>query len=166
MKYILITFFTILLAGCANPATPQLFNGHYYMTGDENCVRFRALSPTSIMCLDEASNVTGYRNAMTNQDMQMYQIRLANQQLQMQQLNQSLQQLNQQIQTNNQQNYQYQTPQVQSWSPTSNSRNTLYHNSGNTWINSNGGSCQVIGSNVICSDGSHCVISGQNIICD
>lgn len=112
----------------------------------------------------------GYRNAMTYQEMQLYQAQMAQRQAQMQSITQSLQQLNQNLNVTTQQmyqqSYQYQAPQVQSWSPYNNSQTTSYFNAGNSWISSNGGSCQMVGSNVVCSDGSHCVRAGQALICN
>jgi hypothetical protein len=47
-------------------------NGHYFVAGDKNCVQYRMLSSDSIMCLDKHGKETGYRNAMTDQELQMY----------------------------------------------------------------------------------------------
>jgi hypothetical protein len=47
-------------------------NGNYFVGGDKNCVRYRVLSSNSIMCLDKHGKETGYRNAMTTQELQVY----------------------------------------------------------------------------------------------
>jgi hypothetical protein len=72
MKKFIIVWLTIFLCGCAS-AMPNLVNGKYYMGGDSSCSRYRALSESRIMCIDKDGNETGYRDAMTDQQLQMYQ---------------------------------------------------------------------------------------------
>jgi hypothetical protein len=61
------------LAACASHhAAPALSNGRYFLMGDEHCIRAYHQSPTRIACLDKKGNQTGYRDAMTDQDMAMY----------------------------------------------------------------------------------------------
>jgi len=106
----------LVLAGCATSAAPRYVNGNYYMVGDASCVRGRMLSPTRIMCADKHGSETGYRDAMTTEQMQMYQMQAAQQQMQMQQLTQQLQQtsnqFNQMSQQSLQQMQRYTPPQV------------------------------------------------------
>lgn len=108
----------LLLTGCATTAMPNFFNGNYFMAGDPSCVQMRALSSTRIMCVDKNGNEMGYRDAMTPDQLQMYQMQQAYNQQQMQILSQQLQQTNLQLQQTNQQiyqqgqQYQYMTPQV------------------------------------------------------
>jgi len=75
MKKVWLTTVSILLiglTGCASAARPFSLNGNYFLAGDKNCARYRELSSNSIMCLDKHGKEIGYRNAMTNQDLQMY----------------------------------------------------------------------------------------------
>ncbi len=94
---------------------------------------------------------TGYRNAMSPADMQMYQNIQANQQVQMAQLNQQLQQTGQSFQNSGQQILQqsqsYTAPQVQSYGS---SGATIYNRVGNNIIGSDGTSCTYVGQNLIC----------------
>lgn len=60
----------LTFAGCA--AKPNLVNGKYYMGGDSNCRKYRALSDDQIMCVNSDGQETGYRNAMSDQELQMY----------------------------------------------------------------------------------------------
>ncbi|MCP3017577.1 hypothetical protein [Cupriavidus basilensis] len=109
MKKIATLFLAVTVAGCASSAAPNFVNGRYYMAGDSACERYRVLSPSRIMCFNSDGQATGYRDAMTDQQLQMYQF---NQQMtvqQMQQLNAQLQQQNQQMQQ--QQNAWRQMPQ-------------------------------------------------------
>ncbi len=53
-------------------ARPFALNGNYFVGGDKACVQYRVLSSDRIMCLDKHGNETGYRNAMTTQELQMY----------------------------------------------------------------------------------------------
>lgn len=99
-----------VIAGCASDPAPNFFNGNYYMAGDSSCVRITALSPSRIMCHDSNGVAKGYRDAMTSQQIQMYQYQQYNNQLQMQQMNQSMQQTNQAIQQQNMQMYQQYQP--------------------------------------------------------
>ena len=103
----------LITGGCATSAAPRYVNGNYYMVGDATCVRGRMLSSTRIMCADKQGNDTGYRDAMTPEQMQMYQMQLAQQQIQMQQLNQQLQQAGNQFNQMSQQSLQ----QMQQYTP-------------------------------------------------
>lgn len=68
---------TASLSGCVGTsdqaAAPNLLNGYYFMAGDESCSQMRPLSVTRIMCINSAGQETGYRDAMTDQQLQMYQ---------------------------------------------------------------------------------------------
>jgi hypothetical protein len=70
---ILLSLFGILLSlsGCSTGG-PQFLRGNYYYTGDSNCKYSRQLTNTSITCYNSDNEVTGYRNAMTDQQLQMY----------------------------------------------------------------------------------------------
>ncbi|WP_296261650.1 MULTISPECIES: hypothetical protein [unclassified Pseudomonas] len=97
-----------LMSGCASDPAPNYFNGNYYMAGDSDCARFSALTRTSIMCYNSDGEAKEYRDAMTPQQIQMWQYNQAQQNYQMQQLNQSMQQTNQSLLQQNQQYQQYQ----------------------------------------------------------
>ena len=70
---ILISLLGILLglSSCGVTPGPRYFNGNYYWI-DSNCVGVRPLTATSIECRNSDKEETGYRNAMTNQEMQAY----------------------------------------------------------------------------------------------
>lgn len=61
----------LILSGCGG-ASPRALNGKYYMAGDSNCVRYRIISDSRVMCMDADGRETGYRNAMSDQELQMY----------------------------------------------------------------------------------------------
>lgn len=61
-----------IISGCGNEAAPNFYNGGYYMAGDKTCTRINAIGPDRVMCYDKAGNPTGYRVAMTTQQLQMY----------------------------------------------------------------------------------------------
>jgi hypothetical protein len=62
---------TIFIQGCTS-ARPYSYNGKYYMVGDSNCSRFNQRAYNTINCFNSDGEPMGYRNAMTDQDMQMY----------------------------------------------------------------------------------------------
>ena len=70
---ILISLIGILLSlsGCSM-AGPQFLRGNYYWTGDSDCKLSRQRTDTSITCYNSDDKETGYRNAMTDQQLQMY----------------------------------------------------------------------------------------------
>lgn len=78
LKRILLIFSVLLLASCAQ-AMPNLINGRYYMAGDAECAKVSVLSSSRIMCYRKDGTPTGYRDAMTDQQLQMY---MHNQQMQ------------------------------------------------------------------------------------
>lgn len=63
---------SFFISSCSTPATPNYYNGKYYMAGDENCIYMRQLDENRIMCQNAARQNVGYRNAMTDQQLQMY----------------------------------------------------------------------------------------------
>lgn len=170
MKYILAALFVMIISACASTAMPNFYNGNYYMAGDSSCVRMMPLSSNRIMCVDKNGADTGYRDAMTYEQMQMYNLQVAQQQVQMQQLNESMRQVGQTFQNAGQQiaqqSQQYMAPQVQPI-PTQGSYGPItYSQVGNTWIGSNGSSCQIVGQSILCSDGKRCQMVGQSLICN
>jgi hypothetical protein len=101
-----------VMSGCAGEAAPNYFNGGYYMAGDSNCTRMSVLGASRIMCYDSDGNATGYRDAMSSQQLQMYQYNQSQQTQQMQQLNQTMQQTNQSFQQSTPQYQPYTAPAV------------------------------------------------------
>ncbi|HCM9545913.1 TPA: hypothetical protein N5O22_003014 [Enterobacter hormaechei subsp. xiangfangensis] len=140
------------LSGCTKQAVPNYYNGNYYMAGDESCTYIKEIGYGRVMCSNDDGIETGYRDAMTQEQMQMYQSMQINQQIQMAQLNQQLQQTGQTFQNSGQQILQqsqsYQAPQVQSYSYGNNVNS--YQRVGNTVIGSDGSSCQLVGQTMIC----------------
>ena len=59
------------LSSCGGTPGPQFFQGNYYWL-DSDCMRFRSTTATSIECFNSDHVPTGYRNAMTEQQMDMY----------------------------------------------------------------------------------------------
>ena len=93
MRKITIVALVVVLSGCASSAMPNLYNGEYYMAGDDDCKQMHYASPQSILCKDSKGRETGYRGAMTYEQVQMFYQNQMYQQAQMQQLNQQLQQM-------------------------------------------------------------------------
>lgn len=71
MRAIFLVSFAIILGGCSS-AAPNLVNGKYYMMGDKNCARYNPISDGRIMCYTKNGEQVGYRDAMTDQELQMY----------------------------------------------------------------------------------------------
>lgn len=69
MKIFGILAFVVLLSSCA---APNFYNGKYYMAGDSDCVSMKQLDDNKIVCYDHSKKETGYRAAMTDQQLQMY----------------------------------------------------------------------------------------------
>ena len=102
------------LSSCGLTPGPRYFNGNYYWI-DSNCVEVRPLTATSIECRNSDKEETGYRNAMTNQEMQAYKYQ---QQRKRQELRQAIKQFSdglaqfgeEQRRRNNTNAYSYQPP--------------------------------------------------------
>lgn len=67
----------VAVAGCATQpvqrAAPFYYSGKYYMAGDESCARVSQASASRVVCMTAEGQATGYRDAMTDQQLQMYQ---------------------------------------------------------------------------------------------
>lgn len=61
-----------IISGCASSAKPNFYNGDYYMAGDENCARISVKALYTINCFKADGTPTGYRRAMTQQQLDMY----------------------------------------------------------------------------------------------
>ncbi|MGB5964490.1 MAG: hypothetical protein WBG65_03040 [Sulfurimonadaceae bacterium] len=107
MKKIMLSIVSIAIminfTGCSRTAMPNLVAGKYYMAGDDNCRKYRVLSSTRIMCQDANGKDMGYRDAMTNQQISMYQHNRQIAQQEAAQTQQALNNLNQQLQRQNEQ---------------------------------------------------------------
>jgi hypothetical protein len=148
---------------------PNVFNGNYYMAGDKSCKRITSINDTRVMCYDKKGQPTGYRDAMTAQDMQAWQYASGAHAADMQNLNNSIQQLGQSAQNWSQQFQQqgqsFSAPQVQPITPYGTSNTVTYRQVGDALIGSNGVTYRSVGNNVFGSDGTKCQIIGPNIIC-
>lgn len=164
MKHYLILAVAATLTGCANTAAPNLYSGHYYMAGDKGCKKMSNISPTRIMCYDKVGNQTGYRDAMNDQQLQMWQIQVANQSAKMNELNASIEQLGQSAQNWEQKfrQQQYNAPLVEPITPYG---RVTYTQVGSSYIGSNGVTYRLVGESLLGSDGTTCQIAGQHIIC-
>ncbi|MEX3923079.1 hypothetical protein AB4Y36_03520 [Paraburkholderia sp. BR10936] len=108
-KQITLLLCSLVLAGCADQAAPNLIGGHYYMAGDAQCKRARVdvLSNNDrVLCYDADMKYTGYRSAMDANDMAVYQTQQQAQAQQIQALNTQLAITNAQMAAQNAQNMQ------------------------------------------------------------
>lgn len=93
MKKISALLALLALCGCSQTAAPLFFNGQYYMAGDPSCRYIRPVSNTRVMCndgKDGRGRNTGWRDAMTLQQIQMYQMQVMQNQMYEQQMAQSI----------------------------------------------------------------------------
>jgi hypothetical protein len=122
----------------------------------------RAVSESRVHCWDKNGNLTGYRDAMTAQQLQMWQ-------MQVQQINDTNRQLMQSAQATaeqlRQQREQFINTQVQAVAPPGRPAPVTYTQVGQSVIGSNGVTYRRVGNSLIGSDGTTCQIVGQNIIC-
>ena len=68
---VLILILASITYGCAT-AKPNFYNGKYYMACDANCRYIRQIATDRIMCMNAKHVDIGYRDAMTDQQLQMY----------------------------------------------------------------------------------------------
>jgi len=139
------------------------------MAGDKSCKSVSSLSPTRVMCYDKDGNQTGYRDAMTQQDMGTYTAAVIQHQTDVDELTRSIQQVGQSFQNSSQQilqqSQQYRPPAVRSFSSNDNSGAITFTRSGNVIQGSNGVTYNQVGDILMGSDGTKCQIVGPNIIC-
>jgi hypothetical protein len=81
------------LSSCGVTPGPKFYNGNYYWI-DSNCVQARTLTATSIECRNSDNEETGYRNAMTNQEIQAYKYQQQKKKQEFQEFMQALDQFN------------------------------------------------------------------------
>lgn len=158
MKKLLGLVGLLSLNACANDPALNIVNGRYYMAGDKNCKFTRYISESQIMCLDKDGNETGYRNALTSEEAQIFAY---NQRMQVQALKDSMKDLGDSAKT-------WETQaNVVAPPPTQNSRvqTTTYTQVDDSMIGSNGVTYRRAGSTVVGSDGTSCRIVGSTLIC-
>ena len=61
----------VTLTGCAS-AIPYFYNGKYYMAGDSSCSQIRQYTEDKIMCINSDGEESGWRPALTDQQLQMW----------------------------------------------------------------------------------------------
>lgn len=71
MNKIALVLIATIIGGCSSAAL-NVIDGKYYLAGDSNCVRYRQLSESRIMCINKKGEEVGYRDAMTDQELQVY----------------------------------------------------------------------------------------------
>lgn len=71
MNKIALVLIVVIFGGCSSAAL-NVINGKYYLAGDSDCVRYRQLSDSRIMCINKKGEEVGYRDAMTDQQLQVY----------------------------------------------------------------------------------------------
>lgn len=170
MKRLFILFASLSISGCSGSSpAPYFLAGQYYLAGDKDCKSLNEDSPNRVVCYDKKGNLTGYRYAMTPQEMQFWLQQAAassaqTQQLigQMQQLGQSAQNWGQQF---SQQSQQYTAPHVQGLGNAGTPNPTYFSKVGDQIIGSNGVTYRKVGNSILGSDGTVCQISGSQLIC-
>lgn len=75
---LLVILVGLIFLGCARTPVVANFAGKNYVVGDNNCVRYRQLTNTRIMCIDDNGREVGYRDAMSDQEIQAYTNRTIN----------------------------------------------------------------------------------------
>jgi hypothetical protein len=60
------------LSGCSSTPSANMTSvgGKFYMVGDPNCAYYKQRDENSILCTDKDKQITGYRNALTDQEIQ------------------------------------------------------------------------------------------------
>lgn len=74
--FFFILFISSQLIACAPAASPVAFNGSFYMIGDNVCLRGyqneQLAKEKKILCFNKNGDITGYRTAMTDQEVNMW----------------------------------------------------------------------------------------------
>lgn len=166
MRFLVIILIALASSACATSAAPNFFNGRYYMAGDSDCKKVYSHNTTTIKCLNSKGEFTGYRRAMTSQDLQYYFSQRALEQQQMAQVQAQINANNAQMQQNTQRildNVSSSSmPSV--WSP-SNSGGVTYTQVGGKLMGSNGVTYSRVGNSIVGTDGTTCQIIGSHIVC-
>lgn len=128
MKIRMIALSALLMASCATSPQPNLINGRYFMIGDRECKRYIVEGASQVGCYNSDGKYTGYRNAMSQMELQYYSAQMAQQQQQVAQMRAQLDAGNARLQQQTQQMLQnsqaYTAPPVMSVSPSN--VNTAY----------------------------------------
>lgn len=103
-SFAMIAFAVLTLSACSTTndvAMPNFLNGHYYMAGDPTCKNARNITRTRIMCMTAEGQDTGWRDAMTPQQIQMWQFQQQQAMMAAQIQSQQIASMNAQIAQNN-----------------------------------------------------------------
>lgn len=76
LKSVLLTCL-LTITGCATQAAPNFIGGRYYWAGDAACTKYERISSSRINCGDHTGKITGFRDAMSDQELYMYQMNMA-----------------------------------------------------------------------------------------
>lgn len=62
----------LIVSACSSTPTAKMtpIDGKFYMIGDSNCIYYKKRDNQSILCANESQQTTGYRNALTDQEIQ------------------------------------------------------------------------------------------------
>lgn len=93
-----------LLSGCSSTPSAKMTSvgGKFYMVGDSNCTYYKQRDENSILCANENKQTTGYRNALSDQELQYKMHRERIQQAESAEFNRSLESLNRSLDSMNQ----------------------------------------------------------------
>jgi len=69
---ILLFGFLINLSGCSSSARPQFIRGGYFLTGDDDCWSSSRRTYNTINCYNKKDELVGYREEMTDEELQEY----------------------------------------------------------------------------------------------
>jgi hypothetical protein len=103
-----VIYFSILflglLSGCSSTPSAKMtsLGGKFYMVGDSNCAYYKQRDENSILCANESKQPTGYRNALSDQELQYKMHRERIQQAESAEFNRSLESLNRSVNSINQ----------------------------------------------------------------
>lgn len=165
MKNAYIFLGLMFLSGCASEPAPNFYNGRYYMAGDDSCVLVSALSDTRVMCHDKDGNEMGYRDAMTTEQLTMWNHQQAMAAQQLAATQQSIRENNEALGEISQQMLE-RTRNSTVTSPPAYSGGITYTQVGTALMGSNGVSYRYVGNTLMGSDGTACRIVGVTIICN
>jgi len=101
--YVASVFVAVLsLSGCSSTPSAKMTSvgGKFYMVGDSNCAYYKQRDENSILCANQNKQTTGYRNALSDQELQYKMHRERIEQAESEKFNRSLSNLNRQINEN------------------------------------------------------------------
>jgi uncharacterized protein YcfL len=112
MRGLAVVLMALALGGCAKSAAINFVNGQPFLMGDENCARYRAVSPEVVQCFTSDDRPVELRRALNQQEMQFVLMRQQMHAQEMQSLSQSIQQAGASFSQSPQVPYNYVAPQV------------------------------------------------------